>query len=137
MRIVKCLAALLLVFTVCSAFSFKKKAPKQVYVMGVSISFVDTLVYFTDIQSIPGVKLTKDGFLPQRDDYSYQLKNYLEAQDGSRHHTCITYFADDRNKLQKKAAQLTKQYMNDHSVVIRNLSQSEFQYVKPEEATVE
>jgi len=132
MRVFKCLAVLFLVFTICSAFSLKKKASKPVYVMGVSISFIDSLVYFTDVQSIPDVKLTKEGFLPQRDDYSYQLRNYLESKDGNRNHTCITYFSEDKAKLQKKAALLTKRYMNDHSAVVQNLSKNEFQYVKPE-----
>lgn len=135
MRIFKCLTALFLVFTLCSAFSWKKKTPKQVYVMGVSISFADSIVYLTDVQSIPDVKLTKEGFLPQRDDYSYQLRNYLESKDGNRDHTCITFFADDKSKLQKKAALLTKKYMNDRSSVIRNLSKDDFQYAKPEEIT--
>ena len=137
MRMFKCLAALLLVFTLCSAFSLKKKAPKQVYLMGVSISFSDSLVYLTDVQLMPDVKLTKEGFLPQRDDYSYQLRNYLESKDGNRNHTCITYFSVDKAKLQKKASQMTKRYMSDHSVVIQNLSKDDFQYVKPEEPTSE
>ncbi len=135
MRIFKCLTALFLVFTLCSAFSLAKKASKSVYVMGVSISFTDSTVYLTDVQNIPDVKLTKEGFLPQRDDYSYQLRNYLESRDGNRNHTCITFFSDDRSKLQKKAAQLTKRYMNDHSSVIHNLSKDDFQYVKPEAIT--
>ncbi len=135
MRIFKCLTALFLVFTLCSAFSLAKKNSKSVYVMGVSISFTDSTVYLTDVQNIPDVKLTKEGFLPQRDDYSYQLRNYLESRDGNRNHTCITFFSDDRLKLQKKAAQLTKRYMNDHSSVIHNLSKDDFQYVKPEAIT--
>lgn len=134
MRVFKCIAALFLVFTLCSAFSLKKKTAKQVYVMGVSISFIDSLVYLTDVQAMPDVKLSKDGFLPQRDDYSYQLRNYLESKDGSRNHTCITYFSEDKAKLQKKAALLIKRYTNNHSAVIRNLTKDEFQYAKPEES---
>lgn len=137
MRTFGSLTALLFAFTLCSAFSFKKKAAAQIHVMGVSISFLDSVVYLTDVQTIGGVKLTKEKFLPQRDDYSYQLKNYLESKDGNRHHTCITYFSNDKTKLQKKAAQLTRKYMNNRSVVVRNLSKEDFQYTKPEEATLE
>lgn len=133
MRVFKCLAALFLIFTLCSAFSLRKKGAKQVYVMGVSISFTDSLVYLTDVQAMPDVKLTREGFLPLREDYSYQLRNYLESKDGNRNHTCITYFSEDKARLRKKAALLTRKYMNDHSVVIQRLGKDEFQYTKPEE----
>mgnify|MGYP006873686016 FL=1 len=79
MKYVRILFAVALVFMVCSAFSFKKgKGEKAVYAFGVAASFNDTVVYFTDIQVLDSVKLDKGGFLPKRDLYTYQLKNYLE-----------------------------------------------------------
>ena len=50
MKYVKILFAIALVFTMCSAFSLKKDHSKPVYAFGISASFTDTIVYFTDIQ---------------------------------------------------------------------------------------
>jgi hypothetical protein len=50
MKYVKILFAIALVFTMCSAFSLKKDHSKPVYAFGISASFTDTVVYFTEIQ---------------------------------------------------------------------------------------
>ena len=50
MKYVKILFAIALVFTMCSAFSLKKGSHKPVYAFGISASFTDTVVYYTDIQ---------------------------------------------------------------------------------------
>lgn len=133
MRMFKYVAALMLLFTLCSAFSLKKKGVKQVYVMGVSFSFKDSVVYMTDIQAMPGVKLTKERFLPHRDEYSYQLNSYLEGLDGRRDHTCVTYFSTDRVKLQKKAAAVTKRFLNGDASEVRTLDGDSFRFTVPEE----
>ncbi len=133
MKLVKGILFCMLACCLCAPVSAKKKADKQVYVMGVSINFSDTIVYITDIQHISGVKLTSQGFLPSRDEYSYQLRNYLESMDGGRTHTCITFFDTDIEKLRKKATTLTRKYLNHKSVLLRTLSKEDFSYVKPEE----
>ena len=74
MKSIKILCSLLLVLTVCSAFSLK--GSKSVYIVGVSASFTDSLVYFTEIQLLDSVSLDKNKMLPERSQYSYQLKNY-------------------------------------------------------------
>ena len=56
MKFVKVLASLLMVFMVCSAFSLKgNDKSKGMYIVGVSASFSDSLVYFTDIQYLDSV----------------------------------------------------------------------------------
>ena len=47
MKSIKILCSLLLVLMVCSAFSLKGSKGKSVYIVGVSASFTDSLVYFT------------------------------------------------------------------------------------------
>ena len=77
MKYVRILCAVALVFALCSAFTMKDKE-KVVYAFGVAASFNDSIVYYTDIQVLDSVELDKNGFLPKRDLYTYQLKNYLE-----------------------------------------------------------
>ena len=74
MKSIKILCSLLLVLMVCSAFSLKGSKGKSVYIVGVSASFTDSLVYFTEIQLLDSVRLDKNKMLPERSQYSYQLK---------------------------------------------------------------
>ena len=56
MKSIKILCSLLLVLMVCSAFSLKGSKGKSVYIVGVSASFTDSLVYFTEIQLLDSVR---------------------------------------------------------------------------------
>ena len=95
MKYVKILFAIALVFTMCSAFSLKKDHSKPVYAFGISASFTDTVVYFTDIQILDSAKVSKEGFLSHRELYSYQLKNYLEDNQLQQNSTCMIYFSEN------------------------------------------
>lgn len=80
MKSIKILCSLLLVLMVCSAFSLK--GSKSVYIVGVSASFTDSLVYFTEIQLLDSVRLDKNKMLPERSQYSYQLKIIWKTRKG-------------------------------------------------------
>ena len=124
--------AVALTFLVCSAFTMKKDKEKPVYVFGVAASFSDTLVYYTDIQLLDSVVLDKSGFLPQRDMYSYQLKNHLEYNLGKQNYTCIIYFSDNKKKLEKEASKVKSGYQKGEQT-LQAIEPSEFQFKKPEE----
>ncbi len=133
MRIIKAVGVLLLPFVLMSAFAVNKGGMRPVYVMGVSLCFGDSVIYFTDIQQIDSVRLTKEGFLPSREGYGEQLKSYLTGTDGNMNHTCITYFAKKRADLQKKATKLMKRYQTKGTAIIRQIPLNEFRFVRPEE----
>lgn len=132
MKILKSISVLVLLFIVASAFATPKGELKPVYVMGVSLCFGDSIVYFTDIQQIDSVRLTKEGFLPSREGYSDQLKSYLEAKDGNMNHTCITYFSEKKAALQKTVGKLLKRYKNG-TVVVQHIAPSDFKFIRPTE----
>ena len=73
MKSIKILCSLLLVLTVCSAFSLK--GSKSVYIVGVSASFTDSLVYFTEIQLLEKLSRKRG-----RADEPYLLCLFLEQQ---------------------------------------------------------
>ena len=100
MKFVKVLAALLMVFMVSSAFSLKKSKSNGLYIVGVSASFSDSLIYFTDIQFVDSVVLDKDKMLPMRGQYSDQLDAYLEQKLGLENRTCFIYFNEKKHKLE-------------------------------------
>ena len=131
MKNIKILGALLLVFIMCSAFSMKKKDGKQVYIAGVSASFKDSLVYFTDIQLVDSVILDKNKMLPQRQQYSYQLKTYLESKLGQSNRTCFIYFDSNKTKLEKSIKKMKDKYQKSGKSIIRQVD-SEFKFTKAE-----
>ena len=133
MRSIKILCSLLLVLMVCSAFSFKGSKGKAVYIVGVSASFTDSLIYFTEIQLLDSVKLDKNKMLPERAQYSYQMKNYLENQEGLINRTCFVYFSNSKKALQKTVTKMKTKYQKGKTMVVRQVGAGDFQFKKPEE----
>ena len=133
MKSIKILCSLLLVLMVCSAFSLKGSKGKSVYIVGVSASFTDSLVYFTEIQLLDSVRLDKNKMLPERSQYSYQLKNYLENEEGLTNRTCFVYFSNSRKKLQKTINKMKIKYQKGKTLLIREVNPNAFKFKKPEE----
>ena len=133
MKYVKILFAIALVFTMCSAFSLKKDHSKPVYVFGISASFTDTVVYFTDIQILDSAKVSKEGFLAHRELYSYQLKNYLEDNLLQQNSTCMIYFSENRKKLEKEATKILNKYKKNNRMTVSRIDSDKFHFTKPEE----
>ena len=65
------------------------QVPKM-YVFGFAASFTDTIVHFTDIQEIDTPWIDKKkGFLLNRDQYSVQLRSFLNNNQQLPHRTCV------------------------------------------------
>ena len=133
MKYVKILFAIALVFTMCSAFSLKKDHSKPVYAFGISASFTDTVVYFTDIQILDSAKVSKEGFLVHRELYSYQLKNYLEDNQLQQNSTCMIYFSENCKKLEKEATKILNKYKKNNRMTESRIDSDKFRFTKPEE----
>lgn len=111
----------------------------RVYVYGFAASFNDSTVYFTDIQQIDTAWInTKTKFLLDRDNYSYQLKQYLQGL-GVAHPTCITSFDFSRKAIEKKYLTFKKKYTKDHNYDIKYIASTDFQYegVTPDDITLQ
>lgn len=133
MKYVKILFAVALVFTMCSAFSLKKSGSKTVYAFGISASFTDTTVYYTGIQVLDSAKVSKDGFLIQREQYSYQLKYYLENSGMQENSTCMIYFSENKKKLEKESAKILSKYKKNKNTSVVQVESEKFHFTKPEE----
>lgn len=132
MKYVKIFFVFVLAFTVCSVFASKKNRFKPVYAFGISASFTDSVVYFTDIQVLDSVQLNKDGFLVNREMYSYQLKNYLEDNQLQQNSTSMIYFSENEKKLSKEAARILNKYKRNDRVNLLRLESDKFRFIKPE-----
>lgn len=131
MKYLKILFAVALVFSLCSAFSLKKDHSTTVYAFGVAASFTDTIVYFTDIQILDSAKVSKEGFLSQRDTYSYQLKNYVEDNRLQENSTCMIYFSKNKAKLEKEATKIQNKYKRSKNMVVKRIEPDKFSFKKP------
>jgi hypothetical protein len=132
-----CLAGALLTLTSAHAAKgtkAKKENKKAVYIMGVSASFTDSLVYFTDVQLLDSIQLGKKELLPERQHYSQQLKDYLEQKQGLENRTCFVYYGNNEAKLKKESAQLKAKYQkNNQRLLIRQVNPNEFYFTKPDD----
>ena len=99
MKFIKVFACLLFVMTLCTSATIINKQ-KGIYIVGVSASFTDSLIYFTPVQWVDSVKLDKNKLHPFREQYSDQLDDYLEMQQGMKDRTCFIYFGTKKGKLE-------------------------------------
>ena len=107
-----------------------KEEETSVYIFGVSASFLDSLVYFTDIEELQGVRIKKDGLLPYRQEYSNQLKNYMEQTEGQTNRTCFIYFNKKRKKLDKLETKLKQRYAKGGALYIQQVNPNTFHFEK-------
>ena len=121
-----------IVLTFCMAFTMKK-GDKPVYVFGLAASFNDSIVYYTEIQVLDSVSLDKEGFLPRRELYSYQLKNYLEYELKKPNYTCMIYFSENKKKLEKEAVKVKANYQKSNSTTLQAIEPTQFTFKKAEE----
>lgn len=106
----------------------KNKRLPKVYMFGIAASFNDSTVYFTDIQELENVWINDKGnFLINRSEYSYQLKNYLEAQ-GHSHRTCIVSYAFKRKDIEKKFHKTRNKYVKRGNNDLKYINNNEFKF---------
>lgn len=106
----------------------KKKVQTEVYVWGVSLSFSDSVVYFTEIQHIEGA-IIEDKLLPNRHLYAYELKDYMSYEENMPGRTSFIYFSDKRSKLEKKEQKVKKRLVEDGEKTVRYLG-DRFKFTK-------
>lgn len=128
MKFVKIVASLFIVLAMCTASTLENKK-NGMYIVGVSASFTDSLIYFTDIQFVDSVNVDKNKLLPMRSQYSDQLENYLEQVKGMKNRTCFIYFNEKKSKLEKNINKMKDNYQKEGKSILRELG-DEFKFTK-------
>jgi predicted solute-binding protein len=128
MKFTKISLVLLFSFILLSAFSLKKEKDGLVYAFGIAASFTDTIVYYTEIQALDSAKLNKHKFLPNRDAYSYQLKNHLEYERNIPNRVCMIYFSNNKKNLEKEATKLLNKYKKNKGITTQRIDVAEFRF---------
>lgn len=111
-----------------SLASMGESKVQQLYMFGFAASFNDSTVYFTDIQRVDSAYIdSKTKFLVERENYSYQLRDYLKKQ-GWATPTCVTTYAQSRDDAEKKFVAMKKKYTGNQHYTIKYIPASEFQF---------
>lgn|SRR5574344_604 len=116
----------------CSLYSAAEK-PTKIYMFGFAASFNDSTVYFTDIQTIDSAYLYGKGkILGGRDNYSYQLRNYMQ-EHGFANATCVTSFSKTHKDIEKKYVNMKKKYAQKNKYTVKYITSQNFSFysVKP------
>lgn len=120
MKFAKVLIALCLLMGVCSAFTTEDKG-KGLYMVGVSASFTDSLIYFTDVQFVDSIEIGKDGLLHERGQYSTQLDDYLKYKKGLDNRTTFIYFHKNKAKLEKDINKMKGKYRKEGKALLKQV----------------
>lgn len=93
-----------------------KNEMRRAYIFGIAASFNDSTVYFTPVQEVDSAWFTtrnKTKFLMNRDNYSYQLRNFLELK-GEPNRTCAIFFGINHKKVEDKWVKIHDKYTARH-----------------------
>ena len=111
--------------------------PAKVYMFGFAASFNDSTIYMTNIQKVDAYLVNdRTHFLANREDYSYQLRSYLQNSGLESYPTCATLFAESERAAMKKYLKLRNRYEKaKKKYVIKGVTESQFNYktVEPDE----
>ena len=132
MKYIKFLCAVLAVAMVIPALAKKPKHSSRygVYMVGVSASFTDSLVYFTNIQQIDSAYVNEKGLLQGRSQYSNQLRDYLESNENGTNRTCFVYYNKKKKKLQKEVVKIKQKYQKKGSGSVLRDVNADFKFEK-------
>ena len=132
MKILRIIAVCVLLLTAVGSQA-KKPVVCKMYMFGFAASFNDTIIHITDIQEVDSAWAnSKNKLLLGREQYSYQLRDYLTDSLQMPHRTCVVFYHQDRKKLEKKYSRLTRLYYMPKSgqqhYDIRRLEKGQFHF---------
>lgn len=106
-----------------------------VYLFGVSQLLTDSTVYITAINQIDSIDIDKKTrTLPNRSEFSLQLKEYLEGQVGLHKQTACVFYSLSRKKLNKQYYKVKKRYLDDKDKKIIIVDDRYFTFKHPLDA---
>ena len=104
------------------------KKPAEMYIYGFASSLSDSTAYATAVLPLEGCSIKKgNGFLYARNEYSYQLRDYLE-QMGFKNPVVAVCFNKNKQKLEKKFMKMMSKNIKS-GILLKHLSKEEFNFV--------
>lgn len=119
-----------------TAKGVEEMVPKM-YVFGVSTSFNDSTVFFTEIMELDSAWVdSKTGFIDNREEYSYQLRDHL-ASKGYPKRTCVFVSGTNLKKVTKKYDKMKSRFAKKGGCDLLLIDKSEFSFkaISPTQST--
>ena len=131
MRQTKIVIFTLMLWFLCIPASAKLRCT-PIYIFGTAASFNDSIVFVTEIQVIDSAWIDdKTQFLVQREEYSNQLRSYMNSL-GYSDRTCLVSYSTKQKKILKKYATILKQFKGTSkkpkSFDFRDIDEDEFHF---------
>lgn len=126
------LVSVLFVLQVSGKKDGSKVKMQKVYMMGISVSFVDSVAFMTDVQELDSANLQSNGFLSERLLYTFQLDNYVTGTCHVPNVTSAVYFSTKRKKMEAKFEKLNRLYQHSDRFALIYLGANDFRF-HPEE----
>ena len=108
----------------------KRRQLSHIYMFGFAASFTDSIVYFTDIQTVDSVWIDdKTFFLQNPEAYSQQLKDYLAASM-QPNRVCVVMYAPNQKEAEKQYLKIRRIYTTKaHTPYdVRYLTSADFRF---------
>ena len=124
------LAIALMAFGSSNVSAQNVKVP-QAYMFGFVASFNDSTVYFTNIQKVDSIWVTKKKqMLAGRSQYAYQLREFFTQKRNMPNRTCVVMANVDRKKLEKKYIKMKNKYLvkSKKPYDVRNVADTDFKF---------
>lgn len=110
----------------------RKVVQKPIYMVGVGISLVDSMVFISDMVRVDSVTIEKKTkFLMDRQLYSFQFQRYLEAVYKGGPYVPAVYSSPKRKKMERRYLSLHKRYVQSKELRMILVDQGQFRF-KPE-----
>ena len=129
MRQFKQITLIILLLTVCQTISAQNIQAPKAYMFGFAASFSDSTVYFTNIQEVDSVWVTKKKqLLAGHSNYSYQLRDFFTRERQLPNRTCVVVSSLKRKDVEKKYAKMKQMYVvkGKDKYDVRFVPESEF-----------
>lgn len=95
---------------------------REVYFLGVATSYIDSLVFLTDIEILPEIAWDKNTSQPLNIEmYTEQLKAYFKEAEAQTF-ICTTYATDNRKDIEKLYIKLKKKFGKKAGFEIREMA---------------
>jgi hypothetical protein len=130
MKYLKYFALAIVLMAFMPTHAAKKPETTKAYLFGFVANFTDSVVYFTDIQEIENITITKNKFLKDRESYSDQLRYYFTEKLNMPNRTCIVSFGLTRKKAEKKYVKMRKLYTEKNAgrYDVRYITENDFKF---------
>lgn len=114
------------VLMACEMSAIKK--PTKVYMFGFATSFNDSIVHLSNLQVVDSAWVdSKTHFLFSRENYSYQLRDYLKGK-GMSHPTVVTMFGEKKSEVEKQYSKLRKRFLEKNHYQLEYIADDEFHF---------